>query len=109
MATPLDLYRVLQERTLTALEVVRAGDWDRFVDTEAEITALRDQLMMQAAEAAPQAAEAAEICQIIEALLVCNAEIVERARPQLQELGDKLSDASMRLRVGAAYGLPGPG
>lgn len=52
MATPLDLYRVLQERTLTALEVVRAGDWDRFVDTEAEITALRDQLMMQAAEAA---------------------------------------------------------
>lgn len=103
MPSQIELYEQMHALSSRMVEAARANDWDRLIDLESNVAALRTQLMSEEGGAlAP--GEIEQKRRLIQNILQDDAEVRRHTEPWMEQVRQFLSGETRKQRVDRAYG-----
>lgn len=104
MPSQIEIYEEMSALSTGMVEAARTQDWERLVDLESRVSALRDALMAGNDSAALTPHEASLKAALIRRILEDDAEIRRHTEPWMEHVRQYLSTAALQRRVSSAYG-----
>ncbi|KYC29294.1 protein of unknown function [Sterolibacterium denitrificans] len=86
------------------LAAVERNDWDRVIELENQIAALRDHLIAHPVPVTASEEEIAEQRRLIRQIILDHESVRHQAQPKLEETRQQLGTAANQRRVDQAYG-----
>lgn len=103
MPAQLDLYEEIRALSGRMAETAQANDWERLIELERRVSALRDKLMADAESAPLSGAENERKLGLIQQILADDAEIRRHTEPWMEHVRQFLGSQSRRRQVQQAY------
>jgi flagellar protein FliT len=105
MASQIERYEEIGALSAQMVEAARVQDWDRLIELEQSVAALRDALMAEGDDnAGLRPEERAVKAALIQRILDNDAEIRRHTEPWMEHVRQFLSATTQRRRVESAYG-----
>ncbi|MFY9329818.1 MAG: flagellar protein FliT [Georgfuchsia sp.] len=104
MPSPIDTYKEICALSTQMVEAARANDWERLVDLERNVAALRDSLIGENDSTSPSPQELDLKRGLIQRILDDDAEIRRHTEPWMEQVRRFLGGRSTRERVDRTYG-----
>jgi len=103
MPSQIELYEQMSTISTVMVEAARAKDWERLVDLEQQVAALRDKLM---ADDGGNLSDGERIAKatLIQRILDDDAEIRRHTEPWMEHVRKFLGDGARQRQVEKAYG-----
>ncbi|MCX8087003.1 MAG: flagellar protein FliT [Rhodocyclaceae bacterium] len=103
MSAQIELYEQMCALSAKMVEAARAHDWERLVDLERAVAALRDTLMRESeAQSDPRIVERKR--ELIQRILQDDAEIRRHTEPWMEQVRRFLSSGAKKRQIDRAYG-----
>lgn len=109
MSSQLQLYEQMCALSNHMVEAARKNDWERLVNLERSVSALRDTLMEQENEATLTPQDAEKKRELIQRILKDDAEVRRHTEPWMEQLRRFLSGNVRKRQVDQAYGTGSAG
>jgi len=107
MATQLAIYERMSALSARMVEAAREQDWDRLVELERQVSALRDSLRDCDSNTSLSSSERALKTALIRRILGDDAEIRKHTEPWMEQVRQFLGGHRVRRNVERAYGVGG--
>ncbi len=104
MSSQLQLYEQMCMLSSQMVEAARNNDWDRLIDLERSVSALRDTLMAQGNENLLDPGEIENKRELIQRILQDDAEIRRHTEPWMEQVRRFLTGNTRKRQVDQAYG-----
>lgn len=106
MPSQIELYEQMHALSSRMVEAARVNDWERLIDLESSVAALRSRLMAE--EGDPLAPDEVELKRrLIQNILQDDAEVRRHTEPWMEQVRQFLSGSARKQRVDRAYGTGG--
>ena len=103
MPSQIELYEQMRALSGLMVEAARANDWERLVDLENDVAALRDKLIAdEGGQLAPSEVEQKR--HLIRTILQDDAEVRRHTEPWMEHVRQFLGGAARKQRIDRAYG-----
>ena len=103
MPSQIELYEQMRALSGLMVEAARANDWERLVDLENDVAALRDKLIAdEGGQLAP--GEVEQKRHLIRTILQDDAEVRRHTEPWMEHVRQFLGGAARKQRIDRAYG-----
>jgi flagellar protein FliT len=105
MPARLDLYEEIRALSWRMVQTARINDWERLIELERRVSALRDTLMADTENAPLSRAENERKLDLIQEILANDAEIRRHTEPWMEHVRQFLGSQSRRRQVQQAYAV----
>jgi flagellar protein FliT len=105
MPSQIDLYQQMNALSARMVEAARANDWERLIDLERNVAALRDTLMAEDNNATLAPDEIEQKRRLIQNILQDDAEVRRYTEPWMEQVRQFLGGGKRKLQVDKAYGI----
>lgn len=106
MPSQIELYQQMSTLSTMMVEAAQAHDWERLVELEREVSALRDQLMAEDGGDLNDSDRIAKAA-LIQRILDDDAEVRRHTEPWMEHVRKYLGDSTRQRQVQKAYGAGG--
>jgi len=107
MPSQIELYEEMQLLSAHMVEAAQAHEWDRLIDLETRVSALRQTLMSNGSSVQLSATEVEAKRLLIQRILDDDAEIRRYTEPWMEHVRQFLGSTNRRKEVERAYGAAG--
>lgn len=107
MPSQIELYEEMQLLSAHMVEAAQAHEWDRLIDLETRVAALRQTLMGNGSSVQLSATEVEAKRLLIQRILDDDAEIRRHTEPWMEHVRQFLGSTNRRKEVERAYGAAG--
>lgn len=105
MASQIEIYEEMSALSARMVEAARSHEWDRLIDLEAAVAALRNTLMNDAsATTVLSSADQARKAALIQKILADDAEVRRYTDPWMERVRHFLGRNNQRKKIEHAYG-----
>ena len=108
MPSQIDLYQEMSALSASMVEAAQAHEWERLVELEHNVSALRRTLMADDDNAGLDARERTLKAALIQRILDDDAEVRRHTEPWMEHVRQFLGDTRAKRRVDLAYGVGQP-
>lgn len=106
MPSQIELYQQMSALSAGMVEAAQAQDWERLVELERAVSALRDKLMAEDGGDLSESDRLAKAA-LIQRILDDDAEIRRHTEPWMEHVRKFLGDSTRQRQVAKAYGAGG--
>ena len=107
MPAQIEIYEQMSDLSARMVEAARVNDWERLIDLEQAVVALREVLLKEAAGSEVDPGEADKRRALIRRILQDDAEVRRHTEPWMEQVRRFLSGNVRKQKVKRAYGAGG--
>lgn len=104
MPAQIEIYEQMSQLSTRMVEAARSNDWEKLIDLEQAVAALRESLMRDADNSLPTRQETEKKRDLIQRILQDDAEVRRHTEPWMEQVRRFLTGDVRKRQVDQAYG-----
>lgn len=104
MPAQIEIYEQMSQLSTRMVEAARSNDWEKLIDLEQAVAALRESLMRDADNSQPTRQETEKKRDLIQRILQDDAEVRRHTEPWMEQVRRFLTGDVRKRQVDQAYG-----